>query len=192
MSPAVSAAATVGRVAVLRQPARTRRLDPESLGKHLDRLFRAAWAMTGNPHDAEDLVQDAVAQVLARPRWLRHGDDIGYLLRVLRNTHVSRLRRAGARPSEVPLDERPERASGTSTADPAAALEVGELFAAISDLPDPAREVIVAVDVVGLSYRDAADALGIKEATVTTRLHRARTRIAQAVHGDSESVAATG
>jgi RNA polymerase sigma-70 factor (ECF subfamily) len=148
--------------------------------------------MTGNPHDAEDLVQDAVAQVLARPRWLRHGDDIGYLLRVLRNTHVSRLRRAGARPSEVPLDERPESATATSAGDPGAALEVGELFAAISALPEAAREVIVAVDVVGLSYRDAADALGIKEATVTTRLHRARGRVAHALEGDQESVAATG
>jgi RNA polymerase sigma-70 factor, ECF subfamily len=192
MSTAGAAAATVGRVAVLRQPARTRRLDPESLGRHLDRLFRAAWAMTGNPHDAEDLVQDAVTQVLARPRFLRHGDDIGYLLRVLRNTHVSRLRRAGSRPSEVPIEHRPERDSGTNAGDPAAALEVNELFAAISDLPDPAREVIVAIDVVGLSYRDAAEALGIKEATVTTRLHRARARIAQNMYGDSESVAATG
>jgi RNA polymerase sigma-70 factor, ECF subfamily len=148
--------------------------------------------MTGNPHDAEDLVQETCARVLARPRWLRHGDDIGYLLRVLRNTHVSRLRHAGSRPSEVPLDERPERASGTTIGDPAAALEVNELFAAISGLPDPAREVIVAVDVVGLSYRDAAEALDIKEATVTTRLHRARTRLAHGLHGDPGSVAATG
>jgi RNA polymerase sigma-70 factor, ECF subfamily len=148
--------------------------------------------MCGNPHDAEDLVQEACAQVLARPRWLRHGDDLGYLLRVLRNTHVSRLRRAGARPSEVPLDERPESASGSSAADPGTALEVGELFAAISALPDHAREVIVAVDVMGLSYRDAGDALGIKEATVTTRLHRARSRVADALAGDEESVAATG
>jgi RNA polymerase sigma-70 factor, ECF subfamily len=192
MSPAGAAAATVGRVAVLPQSARTRRLDPEQLGRHLDRLFRAAWAMCGNPHDAEDLVQEACAQVLSRPRWLRHGDDLGYLLRVLRNTHVSRLRRAGARPSEVPLDERPERATGSSFGDPGAALEVGELFAAISALPEPAREVIVAIDVLGLSYRDAADALGIKEATVTTRLHRARGRVAEALTGSEQNVAATG
>src|SRR4051794_11296097 len=168
MSPAGAAAATVGRVAVLRQPARARRLDPDQLGRHLDRLFRAAWAMCGNPHDAEDLVQDAVAQVLARPRWLRHGDDLGYLLRVLRNTHVSRIRRVKARPSEVSLDERPETSANPASTDPSTALEVNELFQTISALPDPAREVIVAVDVMGLSYRDAAAALGVKEATVTT------------------------
>jgi RNA polymerase sigma-70 factor (ECF subfamily) len=192
MSPAGAAAATVGRVAVLRQSTRARRLDPDQLGLHLDRLFRAAWAMCGNPHDAEDLVQEACARVLARPRWLRHGDDLHYLLRVLRNTHVSRLRRADARPAEVSLDEQPERGSASSAGDPGAALEVGDLFAAISGLPEPAREVIVAVDVMGLSYRDAAAALGIKEATVTTRLHRARGRVATALADDEQSVAATG
>ena len=191
MTTAGAATATVGRVAVLRQPARARRLDPDQLGRHLDRLFRAAWAMCGNPHDAEDLVQEAVAQVLARPRWLRHGDDLGYLLRVLRNTHVSRIRRAKARPSEVSLDERPETGASPASTDPSAAIEVNELFEAISALPDPAREVIVAVDVMGLSYRDAAAALGVKEATVTTRLHRARGRVADAL-ADWQDVAATG
>jgi RNA polymerase sigma-70 factor (ECF subfamily) len=137
--------------------------------------------MCGDPDDAEDLVQEACARVLSRPRFLRHEDDLGYLLRVLRNTHVSRLRRGGARPAEVPLDEQPERASGWTPGDPAAALEVGELFEVISGLPAPAREVLVAVDVVGLSYRDAAAALKIKEATVTTRLHRARRRVADAL-----------
>jgi RNA polymerase sigma-70 factor, ECF subfamily len=192
VSTAGAATATVGRVAVLRQPARARRLDPDQLGRHLDRLFRAAWAMCGNPHDAEDLVQEAVTQVLARPRFLRHGDDLGYLLRVLRNTHVSRIRRSKARPSEVPLDARPETGANPAATDPSTAFEVNELFETISALPDPAREVIVAVDVMGLSYRDAAAALGVKEATVTTRLHRARGRVAEALAGGEEDVAAAG
>jgi RNA polymerase sigma-70 factor, ECF subfamily len=137
--------------------------------------------MCGNPHDAEDLVQEACAQVLSRPRWLRHDDELGYLLRALRNTYVSRLRRAGRRPAEVPLDDRGETASGRSTLDPEAALEVNELFAAIAELPEPSREVIVAIDVIGLSYGDAAKALDLKEATVTTRLHRARRRVADSL-----------
>jgi RNA polymerase sigma-70 factor (ECF subfamily) len=84
---------------------RLRRLEPEHLGDHLDRLFRAAWAMTGSREDAEDLVQDTYMRVLARPRFLRGDDDLGYLLRVLRNTHVSRLRAAGRRPAGVPFPE---------------------------------------------------------------------------------------
>src|ERR671915_2501749 len=107
----MSAAITVGRVAVLRPTARARRLDPNRIGRHVDRLYRAAWAMCGNPHDAEDLVQEACAQVLSRTRWLRHDDELGYLLRALRNTYVSRLRRAGRQPAEVPLEDHDKPAS---------------------------------------------------------------------------------
>jgi RNA polymerase sigma-70 factor (ECF subfamily) len=137
--------------------------------------------MCGDPHDAEDLVQETCARVLARPRWLRHGDDLGYLVRVLHNVHVSRLRRNGSRPSEVPLDDGHWAEERFDARDPQFAFEVHELFAAISELPDDARQVVVAVDVVGLSYREAATALKVKEATVTTRLHRARRRVAQTV-----------
>jgi len=159
-----------------------RRLDPDRLGDHIDRLFRAAWAMCGNPHDAEDLVQETYAKVLSRPRFVRHDDDLGYLLRALRNQHISRLRRAGRRPQEVELaDDRADEVGG-----PEFAYEVGELFAVIAQLPDAAREVIVAIDVAGLSYREAADAFGLKEATVTTRLHRARRRVARAMQPAQE------
>src|SRR5437660_1346565 len=82
-----------------------RRLDPEHLGDHLDRLYRAAWAMCGSREEAEDLVQETYARVLARRRWLRGEDDLGYLLRVLRNTHISRLRAAHRRPIGVPFAE---------------------------------------------------------------------------------------
>src|SRR6266545_4172927 len=52
-----------------------RPLDPARLGDHLDRLYRAAWALCGSREDAEDLVQETYARVLARPRILRHEDD---------------------------------------------------------------------------------------------------------------------
>lgn len=154
------------------------RLDPSRLGDHVDRLFRAAWALCGRREDAEDLVQETYALVLARPRWLRRDDDLGYLLRVLRNTHVSRLRANGRRPAEVPLDDHVEAVSHLVSWDPEAAIEVGALFSAIARLPAAFREALVAVDVVGLSYREAGAALGVAEATVTTRLHRARARVA--------------
>lgn len=155
-----------------------RRLEPARLGDHVDRLFRAAWALCGRREDAEDLVQETYARVLARPRWLRRQDDIGYLLSVLRNTHVSRLRAGGRRPDEVPLDDRPGLADERGVWDPEAAIDARELFAAIARLPAPFREALVAVDVAGLSYGEAGTALGVREATITTRLHRARARVA--------------
>src|SRR5579863_2800687 len=60
-----------------------RRLNPDSLGDHLDRLYRAAWSLCGSREDAEDLVQETFARVLLKPRFLHSEDDIGYLLRVL-------------------------------------------------------------------------------------------------------------
>src|SRR5204862_4264465 len=74
-------------------------LDPDGLGDHIDQLYRAAYALCGSPHDAEDLVQETFANVLKRPRLLRDDNEIGYLLRALRNTHASRDRSAARRPA---------------------------------------------------------------------------------------------
>ena len=77
-----------------------RTLDPKSLSQHIDRLYRAAWALCGSREDAEDLVQETFARVLRRPRLLHSEDDIGYLLRVLRNTFLSGRRAAARRPRD--------------------------------------------------------------------------------------------
>lgn len=154
-----------------------RRLDPTQLGDHIDRLFRAAWALTGSREDAEDLVQDTYVRVLARPRFLRGEEDLGYLLRVLRNTFLNRLRTRGRRPQTTQLPEEREFVEQRSTTDPERALEAREVFEAIAELPDDFRDVLVAVDVAGLSYKEAADALGTREGTVMSRLYRARQQI---------------
>jgi len=169
---------TVGPVKPATADVRGRPLDPARLGDHVDRLYRAAWAMCGRREDAEDLVQETYANVLARPRRLRHDDDLAYLLRALRNTHVSRARSRGRRPAEVSLEVSPEPADDRSATSPEGHLATAHLFAAIAALPTPFREAIVAIDVAGLSYREAGTALGVREATVTTRLHRARRRLA--------------
>ena len=161
-----------------------RRLEPERLGDHVDRLYRAAWALTGDPHDAEDLVQETYARVLARPRFLRGDDDLGYLLRALRNVHLGRVRRLGRRVAEVSLDDLPARGAAEDVRMPEYALDVAELFRAIAALPADAGHALVAVDVVGLSYAEAAAALRVKEATLTTRLHRARRRVARSMQAE--------
>jgi RNA polymerase sigma-70 factor (ECF subfamily) len=72
---------------------------------------------------------------------------------------------------------------------PEAAIEMSELYAVIAALPDDFRDALVAIDLVGLSYREAARALRVKEATITTRLHRARQRVAQTVGPDPSPTA---
>jgi RNA polymerase sigma-70 factor, ECF subfamily len=156
-----------------------RKLDPSRLGDHIDRLFRAAWALTGSREDAEDLVQDTYARVLARPRFLRGEDDLGYLLRVLRNTFLNRLRTQGRRPRTAPMPEGQEFVEQRASAQPERALEAREVYTAIAALPDDFRDVLVAVDVVGLSYKEAAAALRTREGTVMSRLYRARQQVAR-------------
>ena len=160
-----------------------RTLDPARLGDHLDRLYRAAWALCGSREDAEDLVQETYARVLARPRVLRREDDLGYLLRALRNTFLNQRRSAGRRLRAVPLPDTLDVVADPHARQPDAALEARELYGAIAVLPDDFRDVIVAVDVTGLSYKEAARALRIREGTVMSRLYRARQQIVRAVEG---------
>jgi RNA polymerase sigma-70 factor (ECF subfamily) len=155
-----------------------RKLDPDRAVEHLPRLYRAARAWTRSREEAEDLVQETYARVLARPRFLRNEDEIGYLLRALRNTLISQRRAEGRRPATTELLE--DTALGVRpTDDPAEAMEIGQVYGAISALPEEFRDALVAVDVVGLSYPEAARALGIPEGTLTSRLFRARDRVAR-------------
>jgi RNA polymerase sigma-70 factor (ECF subfamily) len=156
-----------------------RQLDPEALGDHIDRLYRAAWSLSGSREEAEDLVQETFARVLRKPRLLRSEDDLGYLLRVLRNTFFSQRRTAARRPRTTPLPDDLDQMEDPSAAQPEAVIGTGELYGAIAALPDDFRDALIAIDVVGLSYRQAARALRVREATITTRLHRARQRVAK-------------
>jgi RNA polymerase sigma-70 factor (ECF subfamily) len=157
-------------------------LEPAGLGEHVGRLYRAAYGLCGSREDAEDLVQDTFERVLRRPRFVRRDQDLAYLMRVLRNTWISSGR--SRRPLVVPLEEgriEPEAGGG----DPVVAqvVEAGAVYEALRALSEPLREAVVAVDVVGLSYRDAARALGTKEGTIMSRLHRGRGQIATALEG---------
>jgi RNA polymerase sigma-70 factor (ECF subfamily) len=155
-----------------------RTLDPETLGDHLDRLFRAAWALSGSREDAEDLVQDTYERVLRRPRFVRRDDDLAYLYRTLRHTYFNTRRTASRRPQVAAALEDVQVASTRADAQPEQAAEVNVVFDAVAALPKPMREVLVAIDVVGLSYEEAGRSLGVHPNTIPSRLARARLRVA--------------
>ena len=155
-----------------------RLLEPDSLGDHVDRLYRAAWGLCGSREDAEDLVQETYAKVLAKTRFLRNDDDLGYLLMVLRNTFYSSHRSAQRRPQTAAMPEDYEPVDPRPAMRPDEALEAREVFEVIAGLAPDFRDALIAVDVAGLSYREAAKLLGAKEATITSRLFRARGQVA--------------
>ena len=158
-----------------------RMLDPHTLGDHLDQLFRAAWALCGSRQDAEDLVQETYERVLRRPRLLRKDDDLGYLYRTLRNTYFNALRTASRRPRGAAEFGAVQTASTRSDSQPELAAQANVVFGAVSALPTPMREVLVAVDVLGLTYAEAGRALGVRANTIPSRLARARTRVAKSL-----------
>jgi len=155
------------------------RLDPQALTEHVDRLYRAAWGLCGSAHDAEDLVQETFARVLARPRMLHGQDELAYLMRALRNTFLTQRRSASRRPvaSTATLED-VEPVDHRSSGRPEEAFKAREALNAIAELPENYRMALVAVDVLGLSYREAASALDTREATIATRVFRAREQAA--------------
>jgi len=161
-------------------PDRREPLDPTTLVDHQGRLFRAAYALCGSRQDAEDLVQTTYEQVLRRPRLIRRGHDLAYLLRVLRHAWSAQARSAGAKRS-VPVAPEDLEWASDDRGRPEAALDARLAYAAIAELSEPLRHTIVAVDIVGLSYRDAARSLRTRTGTVMSRLYRAREQVAAAL-----------
>jgi RNA polymerase sigma-70 factor (ECF subfamily) len=163
----------------------TRALDPCRLGDHLDRLYRAAWALTGSRQEADDLVQETYARVLARTRLLRNDDDLGYLLRALRHTFLTQRRNESRRVQTRPLPDDLGTRADPHVRDPQVAVEATELYAAVAALPEDYRDVLVAVDITGLSYKETGRALRIPIGTVMSRLYRARRQVVSTIEGGS-------
>jgi RNA polymerase sigma-70 factor (ECF subfamily) len=167
-----------------------RELDAQRLPDHRDRLFRAACAMCASREDAEDLVQETYSRVLRRPRLLSHDDDLGYLMKVLRNTWINSYRARQRRPQTVLLDESVHHIADPG-GDPGVTVpEIRAIYALVSELSAPLRDTLIAVDIVGLSYKQAARALGTRPGTVMSRLHRARSAVAEElrrIEGPDES-----
>jgi RNA polymerase sigma-70 factor (ECF subfamily) len=150
------------------------------MAEHGGRLFRAAYAMCGSREDAEDLVQETYERVLRRPRFVGRDQDLAYLMRVLRHAWGAQLktraRRRTAPTANQDLDWIPD-----DRADPELATEARLAYAAIAELSEPLRATIVAVDVVGLSYAEAARSLRTRTGTIMSRLYRARQQVAMAL-----------
>lgn len=147
-----------------------------------DVLYRVARTLTGQPADAEDLVQETLLRAYRSMDRFDGQHPRAWLLTILRNAEHNRHRRRRPHLLDDPdqaLDTLCDRRADDSNpehliVDQCFAAEVEDAFNA---LPDKYRQVIAIVDVEGLGYADAAEALNIPVGTVMSRLHRARTRI---------------
>ena len=165
-------------------PTPVRTLDPERLVEHADRLHRAARAMCGDPHDAEDLVQETFARLLARPRLVTEESDLAYLLTALRNTYINHFRAKQRRPAMVELPPDFDDPCADPHGQPEAEVRAREVLAAVRRLPGDLGAAIMAVDVVGLSLPEAAAASGQPPKALGHHLARARISMARQLAPD--------
>jgi RNA polymerase sigma-70 factor, ECF subfamily len=166
-------------------PRQRARSDDEAFARYVlpevEVLLRVALSRTRNAADAEDLVQDTLLRAYRGIGRFDGAHPRAWLLTILRNAQVNRTRRR--RPSLLHDPEAGDRRQEPRDAQPSAeAVVVGAAFDAtvedaVARLPARFCQVVELVDIDGLSYREAADALGVPIGTVMSRLHRARHRI---------------
>jgi RNA polymerase sigma-70 factor (ECF subfamily) len=168
----------------------------QRVGENLDALYGVAVRLTGKPADAEDLVAETVARAWAAIDTLSDRERFRpWAFRILRNCYISDYRKRSIRPTAAVYDElahgdeedvctmlmhesddflnwwaNPERAFFDNV--------LGEqIFSAIEALPESFRVTILLVNVEGLTYDEAAEALGIPKGTVRSRMKRGRTML---------------
>lgn len=145
-------------------------------------LYRVARSITRNPTDAEDLVQDTMLRAYRAIERFDGRHPRAWLLTIMRNAQINRVRRKRPELLRNP-DAVMERLADEHGEDlgPEALVVESEYDAAIERavdaLPEKFRSVIELVDIQGLSYQEASDALGVPTGTIMSRLHRARARI---------------
>ncbi|MBN3730246.1 RNA polymerase sigma factor [Burkholderia sp. Tr-20390] len=154
----------------------------------LPRLWTFALRISGDRHDAEDLVQSACVRALERAHQLRPGTaPLSWMFSIVQSIWLNELRaRSVRRRSGMDWDDDLLE----TVADPAAptleqqALDA-QIVRAVQQLPEAQRVVMLLVAVKGLSYDEAAEALGVPVGTIMSRLSRARQTIG-ALFGDGK------
>ena len=148
---------------------------------HLDALYRVALRLTGNPSDADDLVQETMLKAYRSWEQYQPGTNAkGWLLTILRNSFINEYRRRTRHPETVDVDTIEPFAvfQDIQEEDPQGAffdkIVDDEVRRAIDGLPDAFRETVVLSDVEGMSYQEIGKILGIPVGTVKSRLFRAR------------------
>jgi RNA polymerase sigma-70 factor (ECF subfamily) len=139
-------------------------------------LYTVAYRLTGNREDAEDLVQEVLLRVRRGLETYQPGSLEGWLSRIATNAFLDNVRRRKRRPEDL-LPEEPDWVLPPSSgADEALAAEVlpDDIQAALRALPEDFRAAVVLCDVVGLSYQEIGQSLGVPVGTVRSRIHRGR------------------
>lgn len=144
----------------------------------LPRLRRFARSLTGNPHDADDLLQSTVERALTRGA-PSEGDIMRWMFRVCRNLWIDEIRARDVRKKAARLPELQEDQAVAGEDVVMDELAIRDVDRAMSAIPSEQREVVSLVAVEGFSYREAAEILQVPIGTIMSRLARARAALAR-------------
>ena len=152
--------------------------------EHSARVYRLAYRLTGNAHDAEDLTQEVFVRVFRSLHTYTPGTFAGWLHRITTNLFLDSARRK----SRIRFDALPDDAdnrlpSPVPTPDAAYLNQMfdADIEAALASLSPEFRAAVVLCDVEGLTYEEIADVLGLKMGTVRSRIHRGRAMLRAAL-----------
>lgn len=146
---------------------------------HLDSLFRLAFWLERDRHQAEDLVQETFAQALQSFHRFQRGTNCrAWLVSILQHLRSNRRRSLARQPplSDVDVGDLEEQLAETLAYEPPTpqGLSEDEVMLAVKKLAPVFQEAILLADVEQFSYKEIAEILGIPLGTVMSRLHRAR------------------
>jgi len=152
-------------------------------------LYTVAYRLTGNAADAEDLAQEVLLRVRRGLLTYRPGSMEGWLSRITTNAFLDDVRRKRRRPAVVMAEPPDALLPAEPAADEAlAAITLPDrVQAAIARLPEDFRVAVVLCDVVGESYEQIAESLGVPIGTVRSRIHRGRALLRDALSADDSS-----
>jgi RNA polymerase sigma-70 factor (ECF subfamily) len=156
----------------------------EVVRTHSDRVYRLAYRLTGNPHDAADLTQDVFVRVFRSLSTYTPGTFEGWLHRITTNLFLDQVRRKQRIRFDALGDDAGERLA-TREPGPAQVYDDrtfdDDVQRALDDLPPDFRAAVVLCDIEGLSYEEIAATLDIKLGTVRSRIHRGRAQLRAAL-----------
>jgi RNA polymerase sigma-70 factor (ECF subfamily) len=164
----------------------------EVVRDHSARVYRLAYRLTGNPHDAEDLTQDVFVRVFRSLHKYQPGTFEGWLHRITTNLFLDTARRKQKIRFDGLADGSEERLQSPLPTPGDQLADAGldhDVAAALAALAPEFRAAVVLCDIEGLSYDEIADALGVKIGTVRSRIHRGRAQLRTALAHRSPSSA---
>jgi RNA polymerase sigma-70 factor (ECF subfamily) len=153
---------------------------PALLPGLLPRLWAFAFRMTGDKHDAEDLIQLACVRALERAHQLKPDSSaLSWMFSIMHSTWINELksRHVRGRSRSAWNEDILETISDPEALNPESALMHHQIMKAVYTLPDAQREVMLLVGVERFSYLETAEILNVPIGTVMSRLSRARQAI---------------